>query len=198
MRAYKGFSPNLESRLGGKPVKFKIGNTYEEESSKTVRSGFHCCENPFECLSYYTYRQDRFCLVEAAGDIDEDDHERISCTKLTILKELSDRDFFLSGVAFMIQHPQRAKWEQNKKGVKVCKEYATAIKPGDIAIARGENPQVKAVPGAYVALIRDFGSGVLMTWAEEVEDTGVYYFAENSNEVKCAKPHEIKLERRKT
>ena len=97
MRAYKGFTPDLMSRLGGKPVQFKVGETYEEPRSKTANSGFHCCENPFECLSYYGYKQDRFCLVEAEGDIDEDDFERISCTKLTILKELTEKEFFLAG-----------------------------------------------------------------------------------------------------
>jgi len=176
MRAYKGFTPDLMSRLGGKPVQFKVGRTYEEPRAKTVREGFHCCENPFECLSYYTYGQDRFCLVEALGDIDEDKDERISCTKLTVLKELSEQEFFLAGVAYMIQHPFRRGWEQDRKGVEVHRKYAEAHRPGDIAVARGANPAVEAVPGAYVALIKELspGSGWMASWADVAQAAGTY------------------------
>lgn len=176
MRAYKGFTHNLMSRLGGKPVQFKVGETYEEPRSKTANSGFHCCENPFECLSYYGYKQDRFCLVEAEGDIDEDDFERISCTKLTILKELTEKEFFLAGVAYMIQHPKRKRWEQDRKGVEVHKEYAEARFPGDIAVARGANPAVEAVPGAYVALIKEISAdrSWIASWADVAQAAGTY------------------------
>lgn len=176
MRAYKGFTPDLCSRLGGKPVKFKIGRTYEEKESKTVRSGFHCCENPFECLRYYTYGKDRFCLVEALGDIDEDEDERISCTKLKVVKELSEQEFFLAGVAYIINHPLRKRWQVKRDRVMVQPEYAQANSAMNIAIARGNNPKVKAVSGAFVALMWDYGSGVMMTWADIAKEDGVYYF----------------------
>lgn len=87
MRAYKGFTKELISRLGNGEKEtccFTPGETKEVEASKTVSSGFHCCENPFECLAYYAFDgSNRFFIVEAAGDIDEDDDERIACTKIT-------------------------------------------------------------------------------------------------------------------
>lgn len=79
MRAYKGFTKELISRLGNGEKEtccFTPGETKEVEASKTVSSGFHCCENPFECLAYYAFDgSNRFFIVEAAGDIDEDDDE---------------------------------------------------------------------------------------------------------------------------
>lgn len=181
MRAYKGVTPDLMSRLGGRPVQFRVGGTYEEESSKTVKSGFHCCENPFECLSYYNFGTDRFFVVEAEGDIDEDEHERISCTRIKFLKELTEQEFFLAGVAYMIQHPDRRKWQQSYKRVSVCEEYAKATDEGDIAVARGVNPAVEAVPGAYVALIRDVGRTT--AWADVATAAGTYSFGEDGEVV---------------
>lgn len=187
MRAYKGFTPDLMSRLGGKPVQFKVGETYEEEKSKTVREGFHCCENPFECLTYYNFGSDRFCVVEAGGDIDEDEHERISCTRMKILKELTEQEFFLAGVAYMIQHPERKKWEQSHKSVTVAREYAEAMKPGQIAIARGDNPAVEAVPGAYIALIRDTQADRMTAWADVAQAAGTYSLNEAGEAVFAAR-----------
>lgn len=187
MRAYKGFTPDLMSRLGGKPVQFKVGETYEEPRSKTADSGFHCCENPFECLTYYSFGSDRFCLVEATGDIDEDDNERISCTKLKVLKELSEMELFLAGVAYMIQHPERKKWEQSHKSVTVAREYAEAMKAGQIAIARGDNPAVEAVPGAYIALIRDTQADRITAWADVAQAAGTYSLNEAGEAVFAAR-----------
>lgn len=193
MRAYKGFTPDLRSCLGGKPVQFKIGGVYEEEKSKTVRAGFHCCENPFECLTYYRYGKDRFCVVEAEGDIDEDQDERISCTRIKILKELSQQEFFLAGVAYMVSHPKRTGWEKHSTGVEVAKEYAEAKLPEEIAIARGANPAVEAVPGAFVGLIRERGDRIT-AWADVAQAAGTYSINEAGEAVFAARKagrHEV-------
>lgn len=154
MLAYKGFTKKLTARLGRGVYQFEIGKTAKEEKSKTINSGFHCCENPFECLSYYHLDgEDRFFQVEAAGDIDEDDGERISCTEITLVKELSVKEFALHGMLYMVSHPKRTKWEQNYNGCVVRKDKAEAVKEENIAIARGENPKVRGVAGSILGLI---------------------------------------------
>lgn len=154
MIAYKGFTKDLTARLGRGNYQFKPGETFFEESSKTVRSGFHCCENPFECLSYYSLQsEDQFWQVEAAGSIDEDDSERIACTEMTLIKKLSVKEFAGYGMAYIVQHPMRDKWEQNRNGVVVAKERAEAKLADSIAIARGKQPMVKGVEGAVLGLI---------------------------------------------
>lgn len=156
MRAFKGMSPDMTARLGMGRFQFKVGETYEEKSSKTVRSGFHCCENPFECLSYYRLGIDRFFEVEAAGDIDEDDDERIACTKITIVKELTIGEFALEGMKYMINHPEH-KWQQNRVGVVVTEVGAEATL---IAISRGSDPMAKVAKGGIIGLIRETGEGI--------------------------------------
>ena len=154
MIAYKGFTKDLKARLGRGNYQFTPGETVREESSKTVRSGFHCCENPFECLSYYNLQSDdRFWQVEAAGSIDEDDSERIACTEMTLINELTFKEFAMHGMAYIINHPMRDKWQQATRGIQVAEDKAEAYGKDVIAIARGKNPRVKGSEGAILGLI---------------------------------------------
>lgn len=159
MRVYKGFTQQLISRMGNgdmKTCRFVPGETKEVEKSKTGDYGFHCCENPFECLAYYAFDgRNRFWAVEAAGSIDEDDIERISCTKITLIEELTPLKFALEGMRYMITHPAREKWEQKHGSVGVCRDRADAYGKNHIAIARGETPVVSGVEGSILGLIAE-------------------------------------------
>ena len=112
MVAFKGFSPDLTARLGRGRYQFAPGQTYQEDRSKTASCGFHCCENPFDCLRYYSLGRDRFFLVEAAGSIDEDEYNRIACTEITLVQELDIKQFAGYGMIYMVNHPLRANWER--------------------------------------------------------------------------------------
>lgn len=163
MIAFKGFTKELTARLGRGTYQFEAGKTYTEESSKTVRSGFHCCENPFNCLTYYSLDgENRFFMVEAAGSIDEDGDERIACTEITLLKELSVLEFALEGMKYIIKHPAREGWQQNYSEVKVQPNMAEVTKANHIAIARGANPCVKGPEGSILGIIREMeGFGIV-------------------------------------
>lgn len=162
MIAYKGFTKELTARLGRGEYQFRAGETVREESSKTARSGFHCCENPFECLSYYPLGQgNRYFQVEAAGSIDEDGSERISCTELTLVRELSVKELAGYGMMYIVQHPMREKWQQSRTHLSVCANEATAKCEGAIAIARGAHPKVKGAAGSILGLILEPQPGVI-------------------------------------
>ena len=49
MKAYKGFSKDMTC-MG---FQFEEGKTYEEEKAKLCECGFHACEDPQDCYSYY-------------------------------------------------------------------------------------------------------------------------------------------------
>ena len=72
-------------------------------------NGFHCAENPLDCLSYYPdMNQAKYYIVEAGGDIDEDEWDsKIACTHLNIIKQLTMEEFFLHSLAYMVDHPKR-------------------------------------------------------------------------------------------
>lgn len=163
MIAYKGFSGDLKSVMGNgieEKCSFETGKTYYEKESKTARNGYHCCENPFECLKYYGLDDsNRFFRVEAAGDIDEDGEERISCTEITLLKELSMFELAMEGMRYIILHPYREKWQQHHGNVLVQEETAEIIRQG-IAIARGKDPMVKGPAGSVLGLIVEDDTGI--------------------------------------
>ena len=54
------------------------------------KNGFHCAENPMDCLDYYSdWKNSVYYEVDAAGDIDEDEIDsKISCTDRSWLNGL--------------------------------------------------------------------------------------------------------------
>lgn len=159
MIAYKGFTKDMTARLGSGRYQFEPGKTAVEESSKTVRSGFHCCENPFECLAYYPLGGgNRYWLVRAEGSIDEDEGERIACTELTPVQELSLKEFAGHGMMYMVKHPMRDGWKQDRHGLQVAGDRAEAGR-GGIAIARGPAPRARGAEGAVLGLILEPEAG---------------------------------------
>lgn len=159
MRAFKGFSPDLTARLGSGRYQFTPGKTERESKSKTASCGFHCCENPFDCLTFYNLQSDRFFMVEAAGSIDEDEENRIACTEITLLQELSTKQLAGYGMMYIIEHPKRSNWQKNRPGIVVNKDLAEAHVKNHIAIARGCQPRVKGVEGAILGLIMESADG---------------------------------------
>lgn len=160
MEAFKGFTNNLTARLGRGEYQFHEGETVEEEYSKTARGGFHCCENPFDCLGYYPLGMgNRYFRVEASGSIDEDDNKRIACTRMTLLEELSIKKLAGYGMMYMVKYPMRDRWEQQGINLQVKKEQACGTGVDTIAIARGKRPMVKGKKGTICGLILESETG---------------------------------------
>lgn len=165
MMAFKGFTPDLTSRLGDgikKNCEFIPGETKRVENCKTTRSGFHCCEYPPDCLMHYGYRGNRFFRVEAAGNIDEDDGEKIAATEITLVEELDAKSFAKYTMLYMLNHQKRESWESSAFGVRVAKEKAEANESGHIAIARGKKARVKGVEGSVVGLLIENNKGEIV------------------------------------
>ena len=144
MIAYKAFQQGLICL----EYKFKMGLNRTDKAN-CRQNGFHCAENPLDCLTYYPdMGSSEYYIVSAGGDIDEDDVDsKISCTELTVLKKLTRREFFLHGLAFMADHPLR-EWSSHVK-----KDRAEAH--GGYAVVRGMDPVAKGKTGDILALARE-------------------------------------------
>lgn len=154
MIAFKGLTAGMVAAMGSGHRVLEAGVTYREESSKTGRSGWHCTENPFDCLTYFRLGcGNRYFRVEASGSIDEDEANRISCTEITLLEELTVQKLAGYGMMYMVQHPARQNWEQSGAFISVKKETAEAAGEGHIAIARGTHPKVRGEEGAVLGII---------------------------------------------
>lgn len=134
MIAYKAFELGLVCR----DYKFKMGKNITEYAN-CAKNGFHCAENPLDCLSYYSNmeKSERF-IVDAVGDIDEDGNDtKIACTELNIIKKLTHEDFFLHGLAFMVDHPFR-RWSSHVRKDRVIATNGYAVVRGIDPVASGE------------------------------------------------------------
>ena len=125
MIAYKGFRPGMICI----DYQFQMGLNVTEKAN-CRQNGFHCAEDPLDCLSYYgDVDHSEYYIVNAGGDIDEDEVDsKISCTELTVLKRLTKEELFLHGLA----------WKWNKH---IRKDRAEAW--GGYAVVRGADPIAK-------------------------------------------------------
>lgn len=148
MIAYKGFHPGLVCR----DYQFVMGLNVTEKAN-CAANGFHCAENPLDCLSYYSnMEQSEYYLVQPGGDIDEDNCDsKIACTELTIIKKLNREEFFLHALAYMVDHPGRA-WNRN-----VHRSFAEA--KGGFAVVRGTDPIAKGDLGDILAFAKESKDG---------------------------------------
>lgn len=148
MIAYKGFHPGLICR----DYRFVMGLNVTEKANCRA-NGFHCAEDPLDCLTYYSnMEQSEYYLVDAGGDVDEDDNDsKIACTELTILKKLDREEFFLHALAYMVDHPGR---EWNGK-VHKCQGKAQY----GYAVVRGVDPVACGCKGDILAFAKEAPGG---------------------------------------
>lgn len=142
--AYKGFKKGLVCRN----YQFQNGKNVTEEAN-CAYNGFHCAENPLDCLTYYPDMESaEYYVVNAGGDLDEDDRDsKIACTELTILQKLTPKQFFLHGLAYMADHPKRP-WAN-------CVSGNCAKAHRGFAVVRGPNPIASGRLGDILALAKE-------------------------------------------
>ena len=86
MKAYKGFNQDMTCR----GFQYKDGETYETGRASVCECGFHACENPMDCLSYYRPNGSVYHEVDIDGEIDRaHDDTKIAATKIKIGARLS-------------------------------------------------------------------------------------------------------------
>lgn len=152
MIAYKAFNARLQAILGGSIFQFTPRKTYEEAECKCARNGFHCAENPLCTLQYYHTMDTRFFVVKAEGDINQDGADsRISCTRITLLQEISRPQLAAHACLYMEKYPNRD-MESDKY---VTRNRGRCGKDGDFIIVRGKSPVAAGVKGAYLFLVQE-------------------------------------------
>ena len=141
MIAYKGFDPGLNCR----GYQFQMGLNVTDKAN-CARNGFHCAEDPLDCLSYYSdMNRSEYYLVNAGGDVDEDDRDsKISCTELTILKKLDREEFFLHALAYMMDHPGRKCSSRVTRDIGTTGKSSYVLVRGVDPIARGGRESILA------------------------------------------------------
>lgn len=153
MLAFKGFKKDLTCR----GYQFDEHRVHEEPEANCVENGFHCCENPLDCLSYYSdWKNSVYYVVEASGDLHEDGSDtKISCTKIKLMKRLSLEQFVYVSLVYMCNHPFR-KWNGN-----VCEEQGKS-RDNKFVIVRGKNPSAAGALGDILGFAKEsYHSGTI-------------------------------------
>ncbi len=185
MIAYKGFNKDLVCTRGNGQFKYEIGKTYTEDNAKCASTGFHCVEEPIEVLSWYSSDDSRYCIVSAGGDVNEDGNDRISCTEIKILKEITLQQLGILECEWLQKHPDR------KYSNHVKKDSGWAPDKG-IVIVRGKNPKAEGGEGSTIFLLREGKN------TKEIEEAGAFlidgveympdtYYRVDGRKCRCAK-----------
>lgn len=149
MKAYKGLDKDLKCR----DFQYEVGGEYTEDKAELCNSGFHACEYPLDCFSYYPPTNSRFCEVELDEVSDErhSDDSKVCAKKIKIGAEI--------GIAGLI----KATFEYVKSHCITDKqgEDCTALTGGDLSaltggyrsvVYGGEDAKVRAGKGSVLAL----------------------------------------------
>lgn len=156
--AYKGFNKDLTCR----GMQFYERKWHEEPEANCVRNGFHCAENPLDCLSYYPdWENSVYYMVLADGDIDEDTGDsKIACTRIKLLKKLALDEFVQESIQYMITHPSM---EPNRI---VRREEGEA--DGLFVIVRGKDPVARGKRGSVLGFAKEAAGG------KEIREAAVF------------------------
>lgn len=148
--AYKAFDKDLSCTVKKQRFQYKLGVWNEEKEANCARNGFHCAENPLDCLRYYPdWNQAVYYMVLADGDINEDAADsRISCTRMKLVKPLELPQFIAHSLWFHYNHPFR---EKSSYGIQ--EERGEADK--GFTVVRGKEPAAKGRTGDVLGLIKE-------------------------------------------
>lgn len=153
MIAYKGFEKGLVCR----GYQFAMGLNRTDKAN-CRENGFHCAEDPLDCLTYYSNMETSdYYIVNAGGDVHEDGIDtKISCTELTIIKKLSREELFLHALAFMVDHPKR-EWSS-----RVTKDKGIVQQYNNYVVVRSIDPVAKGPVGSILAFAKEDVSGKII------------------------------------
>lgn len=159
MLAYKAFNKDLTCTMGKGKYQYEEGKWHEEPHANCVRNGYHCAENPLDCLTYYgDWDASVYYLVEAEGDIDEDGGDsKISSTRIRLIQKLNMFDFVSAALEYICRHPER-KISERSGMITVCRDCGKARKGGAV-IVHGEHPVASGPAGSILALVKRHPDG---------------------------------------
>ena len=125
---YKGFKQDLTCRA----FQFELGKTFEHKGKvEACSSGFHSCEYPLDCFSYYPPAESRYAEAVADGHISKEDggDSKIASATITIKAEISVHQLVTRAIEWIWNRVDKS-LEQTKTG-----DYSAASNTGNRSAA---------------------------------------------------------------
>ena len=120
IKSYKGFNKDMTCR----GFQYEEGKEYEESNALVCENGFHACEYPLDCLSYYSPSESVYHEVEQSGKLlKESGDTKVASTKIKICAKLSIAGLVEAAIEYT---KERVKQEEDSDG-----DYGASSATGD-------------------------------------------------------------------
>ncbi|WP_410753322.1 DUF7666 domain-containing protein [Citrobacter youngae] len=173
---FKGFKQDLTCR----GFQFEIGKTFEHEGKvRACSSGFHSCEYPLDCFSYYPPAESRYAEAVAEGDVSREDggDSKIASASITIKAELSVHQLVTRAIEWIWNRVDKS-LEQTNTGYRSAAsntgDYSAASNTGDYSAASNTGDYSAASNTGYRSAASNTGD------YSAASNTGDYSAASNT------------------
>ena len=130
MKGYKGFNKDMTCR----GMQYEEGRIYKmEEEPKCCERGYHFCENPIDCLGYYSPNESIYRQVEATGKISKDEDTsdtKIATNEIKIGAKIDFQTMVKMAIEFTYKHCTKKGKGNNKRS-----DNSVASNTGDNSVA---------------------------------------------------------------
>lgn len=166
IKSYKGFNKDMTCR----GFQYEEGEEYEERNAIACETGFHACEYPLDCLSYYNPGESVYHEVEQSGKLSKkSDDTKVASTKIKIGAKLSIAGLVEAAIEYT---KERVKQEEDSDG-----DYGASSATGDYGASSAENPNSVAAAWGYKGKAKGVKGSflVLADWKCKGKELDNYY-----------------------
>ena len=114
IKGYKGFNKDMMCR----GFQYEEGKEYETDKAEVCEKGFHACEYPLDCFSYYSPSESVYHEVEQSGEISRKKGEdtKIASTKIKIGAKLSIAGIVQAAIEYTSSRAKKESGSDSRKG----------------------------------------------------------------------------------
>ncbi|MGQ6377756.1 DUF7666 domain-containing protein [Serratia sp. IR-2025] len=179
---YKGFKQDLTCR----GFQFEMGKTFEHKGKvEACSGGFHSCEYPLDCFSYYPPAESRYAETIATGEIsrEEGGDSKIASATITIKAEISMHQMVTRAIEWIWSKVDRS-LEQTNTGYQSAAsntgDYSAASNTGYRSAASNTGDYSAASNTGYQSAASNTG------YQSAASNTGDYSAASNTGDYSAA------------
>ncbi len=152
IKSYKGFKKDMTC----KGFQYEEGKEYETEKAECCETGFHACEYPLDCFSYYSPNESVFHEVEQDGELDRGGgNTKVASTKIKIGASINIAGIVKAAIEYTTQRAKKENGSDEDYGASSATGYKGASSAGDkdsVAVAWGYHGKAKGVIGSFLVL----------------------------------------------
>ena len=162
MKGYKGFNKDMTCR----GMQYEEGKIYKmEEEPKCCKRGYHFCENPIDCLGYYSPNESIYRQVEATGKISKDEDTsdtKIATNEIKIGAKIDFQTMVKMAIEFTYKHCTKKGKGNNKRSDKSVASntgyYSVASNTGNYSVASNTGDNSVASNTGYKSVASNTGN----------------------------------------